>query len=365
MAVEAYASLSAAGQQHWGNWSPGAPFTSFQWAEFGEQVYRGEQHYLHVIQEGNRVAAAVSSVRRNEPLPINQPLLRKLLGLWIMKRPLLTCQIPVASVSGLMLDRAGTSRQPFHQALTTALIERLIEQKGSFLLFPYLSEQMAMQEGWGQEFFTVTLPPGTFLPIRWANFDQYLAGLKPSARKDYRLHLNRAARLGLSTHIRPEPPEKKLALRLIRNVEIKHSTAPNPYAGSLMDEAASVDGKWLVVEQEDRMVGCGLILEDNNDIMLTLLGLENGVQQVYFSLMYGAIRYAIENGLSGLHGGGGAYYFKSRLGYTLMKNNYIKVYAANRVLSHLGRYLASRAATMPAASWPVDARAFGGFLLGW
>ena len=269
--------------------------------------------------------------------------------------------MPVAARSGFILEKAGHARQAVRQALVTDMVEILRRNNGSFLLFPYLTKQSAYHDSWGNETFAAVLPPGTYLPIRWTSFEAYLAGRKTSVRKDYRLHVNRAGRQGLLTRVGPRLPDHAMALRLIRNVEKRHRAAPNPYLESMINAAPLVDGKWLIVELDGKMVGCGLILQDGGEMILTLLGLDLGVQQVYFSLMYGAIRYAIENGLSGLHGGGGAYYFKSRLGYRLVENNYIRVYAPDGGMRRLGRYLAEKEAYRTGGGREADGLAWTGF----
>lgn len=332
----------------------GAAFTSYPWALFGEQVYRSaEHHYLLSGGAGGAASAAVSSSRRTEPLPISRPLLRTIAGAWLQRRPLLMCQVPVAPVSGLFFSEGGIpAREKALREMLEELGRHLNSIGGSFLIFPYLDKRIAHSPVWGRDTFRATLPPGTHLPIAWQDFEAYLFSRRNSVRKDYRLHTNRAERLGLTTRIVSELPEPATALQLIRTVERRHRSAHNPVAADLIAAAPLVGGKWLIVEQEGRLVGCGLVLQDRGELLLTLLGLDGTTPQVYFCLMYGAIRYAIETSASVLHGGGGAYSFKSRLGYRTAENVHIRAYSANPWFRLLGKRLAGSASAEAARNWP-------------
>ena len=359
MNIESFRSIRAMGVKRWRAVDGQRPFTSFRWMAFGEQVYPNDTPVYHFMEAADgRSMAAVGFIRKNEPLPIAGPLIRSLVSLYLRRRPLLTCQVPAAGASGLLMDTSGAGRSEQIRLITEQMKTSLEDHNGSFLIFPYLSRDFARHAGWEKAFFTVTLPPGTVLPIRWHDFEEYIFSRKNSVRKDYRLHANRAERLGICTHIRSDLPDPAKAVQLIRHVEKRHRAAPNPAVRPMMEAAGTIGGRWLIVEQDGRMAGCGLLLEDRGALILTLLGLEPNAQQVYFALMYGAIRYAIENGIHTLYGGGGAYYFKSRLGHQLLENNYIKVYPAGRWLHELGARLADRERSGVSSQWPADTRAW-------
>lgn len=265
----------------------------------------------------------------------------------MVRRPLVTCQTAVAGLSGLF---AGP--EPGHPGsglggLAAGMIDVLEEARGSFLIVPYLAPLTAASPAWGAGFLSVSMPPNTYLPIRWSTFPEYLAGLPQGVRKDYRRKRNQAIRLGLGTQIRLEPPQPGRARDLIRSVERKHRAAPLPHLDALIAARPVPGGKWIVVEREGETVGCGLILRDRRWLVLTALGIADDSPNVYFELLFGAIAHAIESGAAGVFGGGGAYDFKRRLGFQPTEETRVLFYARNPRLRRLGAWLAERE-TQPA-----------------
>lgn len=349
MGSEWYSDIQSLGVARWEALSKGKRFASYSWMAFGERVYADSPHGYTVLEGGS---AAVSSLRSTEPLPVRTRVLRLLAAAWVARRPLVLCQMPVAGETGLLLGEEIPQREAALREVVAELKARLAEWRGSFLVFPYMPRTIAHSPAWGEEFVRVSLPPGTFLPIVWRDFEEYLFSRRNSVRKDYRLHTNRAARLGLITRISDQLPDLQSGLRLIRSVEQHHRSAHNPVVPRMIDAAPAVGGRWLLVEQDGRLVGCGLVLPDRGELLLTLLGLDRSIPQVYFALMYGAIQHAIDSGAAVLHGGGGAYHFKQRLGYRPAENVHIRVFANHPLLRWFGGLLARQEASRAATLWP-------------
>jgi hypothetical protein len=134
----------------------------------------------------------------------------------------------------------------------------------------------------------------------------------------------------------PDPEE---ALTLIRAVEKRHNSMPKPWARALLERAGGGNAAWLSASQEGRLVGCGLILNDNQVHLATLLGLDYRLEYVYFQLMYAAIEQAIEHQAKALRGGSGAYFFKQRLGFDLENNHHLVFSGCGQAFQSIGNLL--------------------------
>jgi len=333
------------GQENWNAFSDGRPFASYAWYLFGERSMPNcRPYYVSVIKDRQTIARASFWLIREEPLPVSSKLLRAGLANFLHARPLLVCRSPLADSSGLILPPSPYRREAFERILSMAeAYSRTV--KASFLVFDYLDPAQADLEEWRNRFVRVQLSePGTFLPITWNSFDQYLQSLSKTAWKDYRRQFNQASRMNLVITTR-RPIDLNIAeiLPLIRNVEARHGAPPKPWAGAMLESAAGINSSWIEARVEGRLVGCGLLLADGDDWLATLLGLDYNFPYVYFQIMYSAIRKAIEEGARLLRAGSGAYEFKRRLGFCLETNNNLRFAGQTRFLSQLGR-LASRLA---------------------
>ena len=90
-----------------------------------------------------------------------------------------------------------------------------------------------------------------------------------------------------------------------------------------------VDGTGLEVRIGKRLVGCGLIFEDNGAQMTTALGLAENEQYVYFLLVYASLEAAFEKHVRLLRWGTGAYEVKERLGFKLVQDNFVAFRGTN------------------------------------
>jgi hypothetical protein len=113
------------------------------------------------------------------------------------------------------------------------------------------------------------------------------------------------------------------ALMLIRDVERRYGSAPNPWVAGMMEHLQLVGGTWLAAEIAGKLVGCELALQDNGAQVVTALGLADDAPHAYFALGYEDIRLAIETGAGALYWGSGAYDVKERLGFSLYPNNLV------------------------------------------
>ncbi len=328
------------GPATWDHLGAGRPFASYRWYCFGERVLADMLPvYIILSQAGEPVARGTFWLHRREPLPVSSKPVRRLIEALMRRWPLLVCRSPVISVPGVILPET-----PLRDAALKTIIQVAQEQahlhQASFVIFDYLEQAETRWAGWPEGFNTVQLSkPGTRLPIAWPDFESYLDCLPKSARKDYRRKCNRAANLGLVVTAHEKITHSDEAMVLIRNVEQRHHTSPNPWVKAILEHASLVDATWLTAQIDQRLVGCGLLFSEAGTGVATLLGLDYELQYVYFQILYSAIRAAIEKGLRVLRGGSGSYEVKQQLGFQLEDNGYVAFAGNNRMVHRLGRWL--------------------------
>ncbi len=329
------------GQENWDSLSAGRAFASYSWYRFGERAMAGSTPlYICVSHFGAAVARATFWLVRDEPLPLTPGPLRSALHAFLYRRPLLICRSPIASTSGLILPDT-----PMRKAALDTILEAAREygrkMRASFVVFDYLSPDLAGLAEWPSSMAPAALDePGTTLPVRWESFAAYLKGMSKSAWKDYRRQHNQADRLGLEIRVSGKVDEIEAALPLIRAVERRHNSSPNPWARAILENAASDSATWITAWVGSRLAGCGLLLADSGVLLATLLGLDHEIPYVYFQIVYQAIQQAIEQGARALRAGTGAYELKQRLGFQIEANNSLRFSGQGRFLNWAGRLVA-------------------------
>ena len=325
------------GQPAWDALSAGRPFASYRWTRFGETVMSDCQPTHLNLHFDNQPAARATFWRvAAEPLPL-PPLVRSPVSSFLRRRPLLICRAPLANWTGLLLPDDPSLRSAAQTVIHAEGLRLLEETRGSYLLFDFLD---APDLVWPPDVIVTTVSdPGTRLDIRWKSFDDYLASTDKRGRQHYKRVQHEAEELVLqiSEHTSVENVEE--ALTLIRAVEKKFRAAPNPWMRSLLENAMQVGGIWQEVRQGGRLVGCGLLLEDNGVMLATALGLAEGVQYAYFLLVYASLQIAIRRQVKTLRLGSGAYDVKRRLGCELESNNHTAVTTQDPMLRRLAKWL--------------------------
>lgn len=327
------------GQSAWDQLSDDRPFTSYRWYRYGETILPDlPPTYLIVSSHDQPLARATFWLTRQEFLPIPSRPIRSMIAALLRRWPLFICRVPLTSSSGLIVPADLPGRDSILTAIARTARELMRPYRASFGFFDYLEQHEMDWSGWPETFRTTAFSkPGTRLEITWSDFESYLRQLPKSVQKDYRRHRNRAADLGIVVTYDQAPPPEQAALTLIRSVERQHHSQSNPLNEVLLRTGAMVDSVWLKATIDDRLVGCGMLVGEGKARFLALLGLDYGVEYVYFQLFYSAIRYAIEQGLQILRGGGGAYEIKQRLGFQLESNHYARYTANGRLLDWLAR----------------------------
>ena len=103
-----------------------------------------------------------------------------------------------------------------------------------------------------------------------------------------------------------------------------------------------VDAVWLAAEKDGQLVGCELMLGDRGTWLVTGLGLDHSVSNVYFVLGYEDIRYAIEQGAQALRWGSETYDVKGRLGFEPEGYNNLVFGSRWPLLQRFGRRVAEQ-----------------------
>ncbi len=336
-------SVQEIGQRDWDRLSKDRPFASYQWYRFGETVLENETPiYVVLSRKGEAVARATFWLRSQEWMPVSSKIVSRLVQTMLHHWPLLVCQSPLISTSGLILPepplRDAALRTIAHFAQDLAQ-----RYRASFLILSYLERHQTKWAAWPDVFMPVAgMDPGTRLVITWPDFDSYLGSLSKKARRQYRLNCHRAADLGIEIkrhHMATPLSAATLdqAMSLIRNVEVHHNSAPDPWARAVLEHASMIDTTWLQTDIEGQMVGCCILLGDGDTRVMKLMGLDYDVRYAYFQLFYMMIQCAIEQGARVLRGGTHAYETKQRMGFQLESNHHPVFTSRSRVLRWVGQ----------------------------
>jgi hypothetical protein len=321
----------------WNQLSERDPFQSHQWYVFGEQVMSDcPPVYLLAYTDGMLIARASLWLVRNEPVPKMLGPLRRVAVAILRRWPLLICRSPLSYTTGLVLSEDAKRPEILSEFSKAALITA--SQRGaSFVIFDSLSK--ANTHDWPRHFSVMsTLEPGMNMENRWASMDEYIASGRKKDRQHYKRVLREAEKLGLfiDRHALAENIDE--ALPLIRNVERSHGALPNPWARQMLENMKMVNGSFLTASIDKKLVGCGLVLEDNNSQMNSMLGLAEDIPYVYFMLLYESLKMAFEHKVRLLRWGTGAYDVKRRLGFSFEDNGSLAFSAVNPYLRKVLRW---------------------------
>ncbi len=336
--VQIIHSITEVDSESWDRLSAGRPFTSHRWYRYGESVLADcEPTYIILYRHGQPVARATCWRTANEPLPIEPALLRQGLQFLLKRWPLLICRSPLSNTSGLILP-ASDSREPARKTIAEITLKLSQHNKDSFTIFDFLSK--GETANWPKSFAVSTVSnPGTLMPLRWPSFEAYLAAGNKKDRQHYKRTLREAENLGIRVTYHSCVERIEEALPLIRNLERRHDTAANPWVQGILEHIEMVNGTYLAATIGERLVGCGVILEDNGAQMTAALGLVDDVPYVYLMLVYESLKAAFGHDIHLLRWGSGAYDVKQRLGFSLEDNDSISFAASSPFLQRMGQWL--------------------------
>jgi predicted N-acyltransferase len=318
----------------WDRLSGERPFQSHRWYQYGERVMSDcKPTYILLYQQDELVGRASLWLVRNEPLPLSPGITRKIVQSLLYRWPLLICRSPLSFLSGLVLKH---DKDP--DKMVTLISEKALlvakQQNASILLFDYLTKENIAH--WADSFLTMSVPdPGTIMENHWESMNDYLASGNSKNRKNYKQVIREAENLGIriTRHIHIE--NIKEALENIHNVELAHGTLQNPWAQNMLENMEMINGVFLAATIDEKLVGCGLLLEDNNTQITSLLGLAENTSYVYFMLLYESLSVAFEHRVRLLRWGSGAYDIKRRLGFELEANNNTAFITTNPVVNFI------------------------------
>lgn len=323
----------------WDQLSGQSPFQGYHWFTFGERVMSDcPPVYLLVYANNLLIARAAFWLVRNEPLPKMPAPVRLLVRALLKRWPLLICRSPMANTSGLIM-KDGLPSEAILERISKTAIAEASKINASIVLFDFLDESNTL--GWPSNFVTLKMPsPGTILKNRWQSLEDFLADGNKKDRQHYKRSLREAEKLGIRLTQHKSIPDIEVALALIRKVEQRYSSSPNPWLSNMLKNIEMVDGTWLEAHIDEKLVGCGLIVNDKNVQMTTALGLADNIPYVYFLLIYASLEAAFKRKIEWLRWGTGAYEVKQRLGFELEQNNHSVLAGTNQLTRFLSRIAA-------------------------
>jgi len=323
--VRVYNSIKEIDPEVWDQVAAGRGFQSHNWYTFGERAMADcKPTYLLAMDGDTPVAGAALFKVHNEPLPL-PAVARKFMAAVLKRRPLLVCRSPLADTSALLLP-GEPQRDEILPVITNAALEQFKKQRCSFLIFDYLLTEQLRYPSWPKKFEPITISePGTYMPVEWESFEAYLGAGNKKDRQHYKRSLKEAETNGLTLSRHKTVSDVETALKLIENVSIWHGSAPNPWIRGLLENFSMIDGTWLEIRKDEKLVGCGAVVRDNKFQLATALGLEDDVPGGYFFLLYAALEEAFKNNIRLIRFGSGAYDVKRRLGFHLEDTNHAMV----------------------------------------
>lgn len=314
-------SVDEVGAAEWDALSDGRPFQSARWYRFGERVMADCQPiYIILLQSDLAVARGTFWLVRNEPLPVPSPL-RAILRLVLHRRPLLICRSPLSNSSGLILPSS---------ALREAALRQIVEQawgeaqrlRCSFVLFDFIESEIARIQGWPDHFHTMTVAnPGTCMRLEWASFEDYLASKDKKNQRRYKYNIKKAVDLGINVSKHDSVADLEGARQLIQEVEERHRSAHNPWIVGMLANMQMIDSTFLEARLGSQLVGCELLVYDNDAQIPTALGHSESTPYAYFEILYANLQDAFDRGVRLLRWGSGSYDIKRHLGFELEDNN--------------------------------------------
>ena len=338
--------VAKVGEEAWDRLSAGRPFASYRWYRFGEKAMAyALPCYAILSRHGEPVARATFWLTPRELMPVKPRLIRWFVESLIRRWPLLVCQSPLtssAATSGLILPEPPLREQAL---ATLAQIGRDLaaQYRTSFCLFGYLEEEQARSSAWPPGYVpSLMWGSGTRLEIEWGDFDGYLAHLSKKRRYNLRRNRRLGEEQGIEIKCHPVVTDVEGAMALHHKVNARHSGPTEPWMRGAFQHAAMVDAVWLTAEVEGRMVGCELMLGDQDVWLVTGLGLDYTIDYAYFLLGYADIECAIEKKARVLRWGSLTYDVKRRLGFELESNDWVVFGGRGALLQRLGRWLAER-----------------------
>ena len=337
--VRTFSSIREIDALAWDQLSGRSPFQSYRWYTFGERVMADcPPVYLLVYDNDSLVARASFWLIRNEPLPKMPTPIRWLVKSLMKRWPLLICRSPMANASGISMGNDLQS-EAILDRISTAAIAEASKMNASIVLFDFLADNET--QGWPSNFVKLKMPsPGTILKNHWQSLEHYLADGNKKDRQHYKRSLREADKLGIRLTQHKSISDIDSALALIRKVEQRYSSSPNPWLSNMLKNIELIDGTWLEAHIDGKLVGCGLIINDNNVQMTTALGLADNIPYVYFLLIYASLESAFTKKTELLRWGTGAYEVKQRLGFELEQNNNSVLAGTNKLTRFLSRIAA-------------------------
>jgi len=336
--IQTASSIHAVDPALWDELSTGHPFQSHRWYAYGERVMADcSPAYILAYHDANPVARAACWLVRNEPIPKMPGLFRKAAQMVLERWPLLVCRSPLSYTSGMVLSDE-TMRAEILSVLAGSAMDIARQNGASFVLFDYLSQANAV--GWPRYLASMAAPnPGMKMENSWGSLDEYLAASRKKDRQHYKRVLREAENLGIEINRHSAVERLDEALVLIRSVEARHGALPNPWAAAMLQYMELAGGTFLTATIQGQLVGCGLLLEDNQAQMTSILGLAEGIPYVYFMLVYESLKIAFEHKVRLLRWGSGADDVKQRLGFTFEDNGHLSFTAVHPILQKMISWL--------------------------
>lgn len=319
----------------WDYLSEGVPFASHRWQRFAEKAMTGCKPYILTAYRGGQpVARATFWKIPNEPLPVPY-WVRPLLSLYLKHRPLLICRTAIANLNGFIC-LSTPLEVACRQSIAQKAQEIALREKCAAVVFDFVPDTQVRD--WPQGYFSIKMDkPSMALQSCWNSMDEYLQAMSGQRRRHYKRTMQNAEKLGLKASLLTHCENPQTLLPLMRAVEQRFKSAPNPWIEGILTNLELVDGVVVQITQNEKVVGCGICLDDQGAQIGTGLGLAPNLPYVYLMMIYTSLSVAFSRKMKVLHWGSGAYDLKQHLGFEAENTTHIVVFTPDPILQKLSQ----------------------------
>jgi hypothetical protein len=240
-----------------------------------------------------------------------------------LELPLLIAGLPVSfGQSCLRIDRSVRPAELL--PLLTEVIESVAAESGASLIVakefsPFECADLDGLEALG--YSPAASLPGCTLPVRWANFDHYLAEMRAGYRRQVKATLDQRDRRGLEIRVSAGLDGRCQEIHRLYDQVMDHAEFQlerlEPAFFECLSDVFGPDVRCITVEKEGRVLSAAVMLVGPRVAHFLIAGIDyklNRTEGAYLNLVTEVVREAIRSKVGFIEMGQTSYEIKQRLG---------------------------------------------------
>jgi len=351
MTTEIFETISSVDPDKWDRLTKGHPFAGWHWRQANETLLGASKpRYVILSQDGDFQVGAVCSIQNR----FHSRLLQSFVG-WLPRRfPNVRCDMPLPLRSGLFFADPAQFEQMFSELLT-AVKTMARSENALFYSFDHL---LPTDPAWTRlqalNFHRIEHISEAYLDVHWTSLEAYLDSPAAPERQEHLRVQEILRRQGITVETAVPSTENLEALQnlvsdLARSRQKPHQLRQDLFATAhhLLDE----DFKLIVARQDNRAIGCVVLLHDAKEWLIRWPGLDVAHEwgsEVFTAMLVTCLQQVILAGGHRLYLGVIPHETQQHLGATLEKR-FGATAVRNRFLHWLGGRLLNVTANPDAA----------------